>query len=940
MSHRRSFVRSASLCASVLGLLLAAGTAHADTSLTISSATTKKTSGSSWLKESTKFGEFGAGVSEGGIVYTPTDGSSKKITEFGSFQGEIFDNTFTFAEVSLDGYTTSKSDTSLSGDANLSAFDTTLLSIPLIYNDDIGSVSVSVSIPLVKSGGLEVSATSSVSYSTTDFSACLGIGASYDYLVAGVFPVTVSAEADGCPGVEVTKHKATWTSSSSTTGIEFETGPYLDASLTVSAGVGTSAISAGAYGTVDLIKVSNNLESSLSLKTTTGALTYSNLGTVTATSLSGEAGVYFRAGAGLFSIEYDYPFIKWDGIEWLSVPIYTDSIPVATSVSHVVSENKVSGSYTFNDSDGLPDASTYQWYRGSTAISGATSKTYTLTTSDENNSLKFCVTPYNLVKTGTKVCSDSASIGRLAEFWKDSNYGSTNANLAYTQSSSGTCFKMADYSLNNNISSFKLFAPSYDVNYYMYDTDDCSDTPLLSGTVAANGELDSSSLSSSAKDKISSVRFSFQETVTASSVDFVISGNTAKGSYQFSTENTESNTESGSTYAWYRASSASGSSTVLTSTTSSTYTLTNLEDNRYLKFCVTPSNGYTTGGKTCSGWKAVGRLVKLYKDASYSGGNVSIAYEKSLSNTCFVMAAYTYTTTDPFGNAMVFPFMQETSSFTFAAGSGSTTLSMYKTFDCSGTSLTNTSASSSDKIGVSPMPSGWDNKVLSFKVTYTPTVTITTPSVVVSGASASASYSFSDTAGKTESDSQYTWYRASTSSGSASAISGATSSSYALTGADDGKYLKVCVTPSNGVSTGSTKCSSLTSVGNLLNLYSDDSYGGNNVSIAYDPGVCTCSTNSGGQTECSIGWGTCYNLGDLAFDNVLSSYKASGSFSNLRFYTHSDCVELDAAGTKYTGVSTDSDSGSSASSISSKFGSNYDNTISSFRFQPALNTCH
>jgi hypothetical protein len=501
------------------------------------------------------------------------------------------------------------------------------------------------------------------------------------------------------------------------------------------------------------------------------------------------------------------------------------------------------------------------------------------------------------------------AVGQLARLWSGSNYSKTNVNIAYERSTSGTCFNLSSFSFNDLLSSYKIYAPSsYQVKYNFYKDANCSGTNTLSGTVAAGSSANNSSLGSANDQNASSVRFSFQESVSATTPDVAISGNKATASYTFSAQDTESQSESGSTYQWYRASSASGSgSAAISGATSKSYTLTPLDSDMFLRFCVTPSNGFSTGGQSCSGWTDVGHVVKLYKDSSYGGTSVAIAYQKSPSSTCFNLTDYS------FNDAL--------SSYKWATDTGSATLTLYKDINCSGSSTTSTAASSSS-VSVSSMGSSWNDVVSSIKVTYTTTVSISTPAISFSNNLAVASYTFSDTSGKTESGSSFQWYRASSSGETGSAISGATSSSYALTASDNNKFLRVCVTPSNGRMSGAQVCSSTKSVGNLVTLYSDTNLSGASVSFPYSPGGCTCGPNAEGYTTCAISAGSCYNLEDSSFGNVMSSYSFSGSNREVMFFADKSCSSFLFKGTGSTSLASD-----------------YDNRVSSFYVLPNSSVC-
>ena len=83
-----------------------------------------------------------------------------------------------------------------------------------------------------------------------------------------------------------------------------------------------------------------------------------------------------------------------------------DAAPIASSVNVAGSlyiGAVITGNYVYSDAEGDAESgSTFQWYRGDTtsgpwtAISGATAKTYTLTSNDNSKFIKFEVIPHSL----------------------------------------------------------------------------------------------------------------------------------------------------------------------------------------------------------------------------------------------------------------------------------------------------------------------------------------------------------------------------------------------------------------------------------------------------------------------------------------------------------------------------------------------------------------
>jgi len=80
-------------------------------------------------------------------------------------------------------------------------------------------------------------------------------------------------------------------------------------------------------------------------------------------------------------------------------PAVVNSAPIASNVGITLNGNAVvgnllTGTYNYSDADGdAEDTSTFRWLRDNTAISGATSKSYTLVAADIDETLAFEITP-------------------------------------------------------------------------------------------------------------------------------------------------------------------------------------------------------------------------------------------------------------------------------------------------------------------------------------------------------------------------------------------------------------------------------------------------------------------------------------------------------------------------------------------------------------------
>ncbi len=137
----------------------------------------------------------------------------------------------------------------------------------------------------------------------------------------------------------------------------------------------------------------------------------------------------------------------------------------------------LTGNYTFSDNEGLPQSgSTFQWYRLSggtaTAISGATSTTYTPTSADVGDPLQFCVTPSDANGAGAQVCSSPTVpvpgvVWFSAESWTGTAKGEISVN--------GTCVTVSSLALGFTPASLILYSVDDLVtNIDMYDGANCT----------------------------------------------------------------------------------------------------------------------------------------------------------------------------------------------------------------------------------------------------------------------------------------------------------------------------------------------------------------------------------------------------------------------------------------------------------------------------------
>jgi hypothetical protein len=181
------------------------------------------------------------------------------------------------------------------------------------------------------------------------------------------------------------------------------------------------------------------------------------------------------------------------GVEVCSSPTLTSAAYSAVASNVAVSGNPymgstLTGSYTFSDGDHLSQTSVaYQWYTVSgstkTAISGATSATYSPTTYDVDSQIEFCVTPSDSFGPGAQACSSAVTVPGVVwysgESWTGTAIGETSSN--------GTCVTVSSLALGFTPASLALYSVDDAVgNIYMYTGSNCTGTMYSRSTGAGS----------------------------------------------------------------------------------------------------------------------------------------------------------------------------------------------------------------------------------------------------------------------------------------------------------------------------------------------------------------------------------------------------------------------------------------------------------------------
>lgn len=388
----------------------------------------------------------------------------------------------------------------------------------------------------------------------------------------------------------------------------------------------------------------------------------------------------------------------------------------------------------------------------------------------------------------------------------------------------------------------------------------------------------------------------------AAGVQTKISGKKATASYTYA----DRNPESGSTIKWYRAQDSNGTgSTLVQSGANKSYELTEADSGKFFRTCVKPSNGVNTGAQVCSPWSSAGPLMTYYWDANYGGDELSVAYSRSRSGTCFTLGDLESGWDD------------DASSYKFDAPPGcATTLYMYKFKDCGGSVMTRTfpvGTPGEDIASIaSTLGSGWNNEIGSFSVVFCDTVSASDVKVGYSGYKTQGGYTLNSASIFQNDKSTFHWYRASSATGSGKTqIS--TSSTFTMDPSQAGNFLQFCVTPNNGTSTGAKTCSSWTHVPAVV-FYWHANFGGDTLTFPY--------------TQSSSG--KCYNMSDVksgwADDaGSLRLYAPLTKSARLHVYKNKNCSGAEASTLVAAGGS------ASVAHVGDTYGSGWNNEISSFK---------
>ena len=299
--------------------------------------------------------------------------------------------------------------------------------------------------------------------------------------------------------------------------------------------------------------------------------------------LSGDIAEILVYPAALDSTDIDtveaYLYDKW----------FVAAVP-SNTVAPVITGNTWAGQ-TLSSTTGTwtasPTSYTYQWYRGASAISGATSSTYTLVTADIGDNITCQVVASNGNGAGTAAASNSLGpITGVTNLTAPAVTGSTWVGQVLTTTNGtwqGTATLAYTYQWQRNATNITGATAST----YTLQTADIGDD--VSCVVTATNSYANASESSNSLGPITT-----PPAVPVDTTAPVVSGGTIVGQILSSTTGTWTQTPTGYTYQWYRGAAA------ISGATASTYTLQTADIGDLISCQVIASNGVGSGSPAAS----------------------------------------------------------------------------------------------------------------------------------------------------------------------------------------------------------------------------------------------------------------------------------------------------------------------------------------------------
>lgn len=484
------------------------------------------------------------------------------------------------------------------------------------------------------------------------------------------------------------------------------------------------------------------------------------------------------------------------------------------SISGILKDQSViTAIYAFHDYEGDNDISTFQWFirpgttGAGTSINGATSKTYALKTSDAGKYLSFIITPTDS-RNSSGLPVQSNWIGPVNESPPTVSNVVVSGNLADSSlitvsylyndinniPESGTTFQWFQSTNSNGANSIQISG----ANESTYRTKPADVNKYISCKVTPQNQSGSEG---------STIQSNFIGSVT--NVPPIVSNITITGNFinqsplssSYAYHDMEGNGQSGTTFQWFRANDSDGNgATAISGATTSSYTLTTIENNKYVALRVTPKdNAGQTGINTLSIW--FGPVANAAPIAT----NVQISGIYTIGQTLSATFTYSDIENNAEGNSLFKWYKSSSSNGTNPILVQTSTDPTYviKIADINDyfRVLVTPIASTGTTTGIEVPSPTWTGPVFNEAPTATDLAISGNPVVCKT---LTATYSYSDNENDLESVSTFRWLKATSLTGAKTPIIGETTKTYILKAADVNNYIYFEVTPkaSTGALTG------------------------------------------------------------------------------------------------------------------------------------------
>ena len=472
-----------------------------------------------------------------------------------------------------------------------------------------------------------------------------------------------------------------------------------------------------------------------------------------------------------------------------------NTAPTATGVS-ITGTTEVgftlTGNYTYNDADGDSESgTTFRWLRNGSPIGGATSQTYTLVVADEGTNIIFEVTPGAATGPTPGSPVQSSAVGPIAP----ANTAPTATGVSITGTTEVGFTLTGNYTYNDadgdteSGTTFRWLRDGSAISgatsqtYTLVAADEGTNIRFEVTPAAASGVSPGSAVQSAAVGPIGAANTA--PTATGVSITGTTEvGFTLTGNYTYN--DADGDTESGTTFRWLRNGSAIGGAT------SQTYALVVADQGTNIRFEVTPAaaSGVSPGSAVQSA--AVGPIAPANTAPTATGVSISGTTEVGFTLT----GNYTYNDADgDTESGTAFRWLRNGSAI---GGATSQTYTLVAADQGTNIRFEVTPAAAS---GVSPGSAVQSAAVGPIAPANTaPTATgVSINGTTEVGFTLTGNYTYNDADGDTESGTTFRWLR------NGSAIGGATSQTYTLVAADQGTNIRFEVTPAaaSGVSPGS-----------------------------------------------------------------------------------------------------------------------------------------